>query len=142
MIQKLSRMKSLGLMVTAYREGSGVHSYIIADENREQVFKSQPLEASANLACFLGLCHSISILEDGEYEPFIHTNNMTALYWLEKQEVNTNALEEETLEYVKDSLDYLKDTEMEYKYYHCSDKKKKKANYYKGEYFRNKYKKA
>lgn len=79
--------------------------------------------SSANLSCFLGVCHAISILEDFEYEPYIHTNNMTALHWVKNKNVNTVIEDKEMVEYIKDSITYLNETDMDYQCFHYSWKK-------------------
>jgi hypothetical protein len=123
MIKRVKKMKPMGLLVRAEKLKDDF-IYVIEDENKDVIFKSKPMVSSANLSCFLGLCHSISILEEGEYDPFLHTNNMTALYWIEKRNVNTVISDADMVEYIKDSIEYLNNIEMEYECLHFSKKNK------------------
>ena len=125
MIESVKEMKPMGLLIKASKTKDESFQYTIEDENEELVFGSTDLNCSANLTCFFGLCHALSILEDGEYEPHIHTNNMTALWWLKKKSVNSNIEDSELIEYINDSITYLENLEMEYEFYHYSWNKKK-----------------
>ena len=125
MIKSVKEMKPLGLLVKAVGDGEEF-KYLIEDENREVIQESYNLKCSANLTCFFGMCHAISIIEEGEYEPYIHTNNMTALWWLKKRNVNSNVEDSELKSDIEASINYLNELEMEYECLHLSWKKKKK----------------
>ena len=123
MISRVKNMDTGGLLVKCNKVSKEEFCYTIEDSEKEIIFKSKPLISSANLCNFFGICHAISILEDGIHEPLVHTNNMTALCWVVKKDVNTVIEDEEMLEYIHDSINYLNDLEMEYECLHYSWKK-------------------
>jgi len=120
MIPRVKNMDAGGLLVKCNKVSEKEFKYLVEDSEGEVLFTSKPLISSANLCNFLGVCHAISILEDGIHEPLIHTNNMTALWWVVKKHVNTVIEDEEMLEYINDSINYLNDLEMEYECLHYS----------------------
>ncbi len=125
MIESVKEMKPKGLLVKAVGYGDEF-KYIIEDENNEVIQESSLLKCSANLTCFFGMCHAISILEEGEYEPYIHTNNMTALWWIKKRNVNSNVEDPELISDIEVSINYLEELEMDYECLHLSWREKRK----------------
>lgn len=125
MIESVKEMKDNSLLVVSKKEGENTF-YMIYNEDCEEVFKSDSFTCSPNLACFLGLTHAVSLVQEGDYNNHIYCNNMTSLIWLEKKSVNASGTDKKTNLELLDCIDFLESIDFEINSYHFSWKKNNK----------------
>ena len=127
-MNKAYKMKGNSLLVKALWRDKKDCKYIIEDVDGNIIFKSEKLQGSVNLACFLGLAHSVSLIQEEGYDPWIYCNNQTALTWMKSLKVNASSTDSYTDTYLKDSIEYIKEVEFKYECFHYSWNKKKPNN--------------